>query len=100
MPEQAAPLIPATLFGGMVAFSATFAPLVFVKSRGKTAARLFRVPRHDVFDLGLSALASAVIMIAVGVIGGPGGRCSCRRSTASGSASLAVTGRQGDGSSC
>lgn len=67
MLEKAALLTLAALVGGMVAFSARFAPLVFRKLRGETAAGFMRgmFRWYYLFGPGLSGLARQLLMPAI-----------------------------------
>ena len=66
MTDLAALMTLAVLFGGMIAFSFLFAPLVFVKLPAETAGGFIRqvFPWYYLFVLGVSALAAAALMAA------------------------------------
>lgn len=63
MIETAALLVTSALFGGMLAFSFLFAPLVFLKLPGETAGGFIRqvFPWYYLFVLGVGAVAAAAL---------------------------------------
>jgi len=63
MPETLALFTVAILLGGMAAFSFLFAPLVFAKLPGETAAGFIRevFPWYYLFVLGAAAIAAALL---------------------------------------
>ena len=71
MLEIAALIATAVLFGGMIAFSFLFAPLVFLKLPGETAGGFIRqvFPWYYLFVLGVAALAAALVAAADPVAG-------------------------------
>lgn len=72
MLEIAALFALAVLFGGMVAFSFLFAPLVFVKLPGDVAGGFIRAvfPWYYLFVLGVAALAAALLAVEAPVASG------------------------------
>jgi hypothetical protein len=66
LPSAVAVLSLAALFGGMLAFSAMFAPLVFMKLPAETAGRFVRAifPWYYLYVLLLGAVAATALAVA------------------------------------